>query len=87
MGFDKSRMKDIDDEGSDVLGSIHHCMEAVYGVAATDVQKLLDEAIESTGVDQVDIRHRPRLLSGNGACFISSELAEYLNGKNGPHAR
>ena len=46
-----------------------------------DVKELLDEAIEATGVDAVDIRHRPRLLSDNGPCFISKELAEYLEGR------
>jgi putative transposase len=57
------------------------------GMAAEDVKELLDEVIETTGVEQVEIRHRPRLLSDNGPCFISKELAEYLDGQKMGHTR
>ena len=51
------------------------------GMAADDVKVLLDRAIAETGVEHVEVRHRPRLLSDNGPCFISKELAEYLRGR------
>jgi len=41
---------------------------------AEDVKNTLDMAIEKTGVEHVRVVQRPRLLSDNGACFISREL-------------
>jgi transposase InsO family protein len=46
---------------------------------AEDVKKVLDSAIARTGVKHVHVYHRPRLLSDNGPCFISSELKDYLS--------
>lgn len=57
------------------------------GMAATDVTELLDLAIAKTGVEHVEVRHRPRLLSDNGPCFISKELAEYLRERGMEHSR
>jgi transposase InsO family protein len=57
------------------------------GMGATDVKSLLDEAIEATGVKHVEVRHRPRLLSDNGPCFISRELEEYLREREMKHTR
>ena len=42
------------------------------------VRRTLDEALAITGVDQVHVKHRPRLLSDNGAAYVSGELREYL---------
>lgn len=52
-----------------------------------DVTELLDSAIEKTGIHDVSIRHRPRLLSDNGPCFISKELQEYLRDHEMGHTR
>ncbi len=41
---------------------------------AGDVKATLDDAIAVTGVDQVKVRHRPRLLSDNGPSYVSGEL-------------
>jgi putative transposase len=57
------------------------------GMAATDVTELLDRAIAKTGVGHVEVCHRPRLLSDNGPCFISKELAEYLQDHDMRHTR
>jgi len=57
------------------------------GMAAEDVQEVLDEAIEFTGVKHVEVRHRPRLLSDNGPCFISRKLGEYLATHDIAHTR
>jgi transposase InsO family protein len=56
-------------------------------MASGDVKQMLDRAIAETGVDRVEVRHRPRLLSDNGPCFISSELKEYLEGRAITHTR
>lgn len=50
-------------------------------MATTDVKELLDLAVEKTGVEHVAVRHRPRLLSDNGACYVSDELRKYLTSK------
>ena len=45
---------------------------------AADVTETLDLARAQTGVDRVRVSHRPRLLSDNGPCYVSGELATYL---------
>ena len=57
------------------------------GMAASDVTELLDRAIAKTGVGHVAVRHRPRLLSDNGPCFISKELRQHLEGHEMRHTR
>ena len=42
---------------------------------ASDVTETLDLARAQAGVDRVRVVHRPRLLSDNGPCYISQELA------------
>ncbi len=36
-------------------------------MAVRDVSGFLDDALEFTGVDQLDIKQKPELLSGNGS--------------------
>lgn len=50
-----------------------------------DVADTLDDALRFTGLDQVKIKHKPRLLSDNGPSYISSELAHYLEKHNMTH--
>ena len=56
-------------------------------VSADDVKLTLDDAIEQTGVAQVMVKHRPRLLSDNGPCYLSKELREYLDEQKIEHTR
>jgi len=56
-------------------------------MAADDVKKTLDLAIESTGVNEIKVKHRPRLLSDNGPCYLSSELKNYLSEHQMKHTR
>jgi putative transposase len=56
-------------------------------MGATDVTETLDEAIAITGVDQVKVKHRPRLLSDNGPAYLSGELREYLGERGMGHTR
>ena len=37
-------------------------------MTATDVKEVLDQVLAITGVGQVKVRHRPRLLNDNGPC-------------------
>jgi len=56
-------------------------------MATGDVKATLDDALAKTGINQVRVRHRPRLLSDNGPCYISKELAEYLAAQEMEHTR
>ena len=47
-------------------------------MGADDVMETLDMARERTGIDNVQVLHRPRLLSDNGPCYLSRDLKEYL---------
>ena len=46
---------------------------------AQDVTDTLDLALAKSGLDQVNVGNRPRLLSDNGASYISGDLAEWLD--------
>jgi transposase InsO family protein len=56
-------------------------------MGATDVMETLDEALVITGIDQVKVKHRPRLLSDNGPAYLSGELREYLGERKMTHTR
>jgi len=56
-------------------------------MSADDVQELLDLAIAKTGVTEVKVKHRPRLLSDNGPCYVSGQLQKYLEDRNIAHIR
>ena len=54
---------------------------------ATDVMETLDLARAATGIDHVHVAHRPRLLSDNGPCYLSQQLATSLDTHGLPHTR
>jgi putative transposase len=54
---------------------------------AEDVQETLDLALEKTGLKQIQVLHRPRLLSDNGSAYISNNLANYLSQAGMKHTR
>jgi putative transposase len=56
-------------------------------MGATDVTETLDRALAVTGVDQVRVKHRPRLLSDNGPAYLSGELRDYLSERGMTHTR
>jgi transposase InsO family protein len=56
-------------------------------MAATDVSDTLHAAPQASGLDQVTVLHRPRLLSDNGLSYLSSELDEWLENKGIKHIR
>lgn len=75
---------------STVIDDFSRCILAwklTTGMAHTDVQDTLDLAIAATGVTQVAIQHRPRLLSDNGPAYVSADLAEYLQAHGIRHTR
>jgi len=52
-----------------------------------DVTETLELALQASGCDQANVVHKPRLLSDNGASYISGDLAEWLDGKGMTHVR
>ena len=54
---------------------------------AQDVSDTLELALAKSGLDHVNLGHRPRLLSDNGSSYISSDLAEWLEDKKIEHIR
>jgi putative transposase len=56
-------------------------------MGARDVEDTLEMALAKTDLDRVKVRHRPRLLSDNGPCYLSGELKKYLKRKDIAHIR
>ncbi len=54
---------------------------------ADDVTATLDLALASAGLDHAAVAHRPRLLSDNGASYVSGDLAKWLEQKGMSHVR
>ena len=54
---------------------------------AQDVTATLDLALAASGVDQMTVAHRPRLLSDNGSSYVASDLADWLDKQNIEHVR
>jgi putative transposase len=54
---------------------------------ASDVTDTLDLALAASGLDQVEVVHRPRLLTDDGASYIAGDLAEWLADRGMPHIR
>ena len=54
---------------------------------ADDVTDTLELALQASGCDQANVMHKPRLLSDNGASYISGDLAEWLEDKDMSHVR
>jgi len=54
---------------------------------AEDVTETLDIALTASGCDSARVRHKPRLLSDNGASYIAEDLAKYLETKGMKHVR
>ena len=54
---------------------------------AEDVTDTIELALVASGCDQAVVRHMPRLLSDNGSCYISGDLAEWLEEHKMGHVR
>src|SRR5437660_11757360 len=56
-------------------------------MSATDVSDTLQVALQGSGLNQVKVLHRPRLLSDNGPSYVSTELGEWLDDNGLRHIR
>ena len=54
---------------------------------ASDVTDTLELALTASGCDQAHVLHKPRLLSDNGASYVSGELAQWLGRQDMSHVR
>ena len=57
------------------------------GMAAKDVSDTLELALKASGLESVNVRHRPRLLSDNGPSYVSAELKDWLDEHGMGHTR
>lgn len=53
-------------------------------MSATDVSATLNDALKTAKLSK---KHRPKLLSDNGPCYVSSELKDWLEHNNMDHTR
>ena len=53
----------------------------------SDVTETLNMALAASGCDKANVVHKPRLLSDNGASYISHELADYIKDNDMSHVR
>ncbi len=56
-------------------------------MSTSDVTDTLNLALKTSGCDKAVVSHKPRLLSDNGPCYVSSELGDWLKGKGMSHTR
>ncbi|WP_370609919.1 IS3 family transposase, partial [Solemya velum gill symbiont] len=56
-------------------------------MAARDVTDTLEDALKAADLKKARVCHKPRLLSDNGPCYISSELREWLKQQQIKHTR
>ena len=54
---------------------------------AEDARETIEMAAAATGIENVPVRHRPRLLSDNGSAYLASELQRYLTDQGIEHTR
>lgn len=56
-------------------------------MTTSDVTNTLDLVLQASGCDQATVVHKPRLLSDNGASYISGKLADWFEDRQMDHAR
>jgi hypothetical protein len=54
---------------------------------AGDVTDTIEMALQASGCNKAVVKHKPRLLSDNGSCYISGDLAEWLEDQKMDHVR
>ena len=56
-------------------------------MTASDVTETLELALQASGLDDVVVKKRPRLLSDNGPSYVAKDLAEWLDDQGMSHTR
>ncbi|MEN8205680.1 MAG: hypothetical protein ABFS24_06680 [Pseudomonadota bacterium] len=77
-----SHMAKFMPEGMRQAGTAMHKAASRFALKAQE-----EEARAFTRIDQVKVKHKPRLLSNNGPCYITGELSDYLATNGMTHTR
>jgi transposase InsO family protein len=56
-------------------------------MSTSDVTDTLNLALKASGCNKAMVSHKPRLLSDNGPCYVSSELGDWLQNQGMSHTR
>lgn len=56
-------------------------------MTSNNVKELIDRAVDETGLRNVPVEHKPRLLTDNGPCYIAEDLKIHLSGLGIKHTR
>lgn len=56
-------------------------------MSTSDVTDTLNLALKASGCNEAMVSHKPRLLSDNGPCYVSSELGDWLQNQGMSHTR
>jgi hypothetical protein len=75
----------VDDSGR--LLTLHHHLAPDDDHDGGWCHRHLEGALEATGLSTARVRHKPRLLSDNGPCYISGELKGWLKTQDIEHTR
>src|SRR5258705_9713652 len=59
----------------------------VERLSRRDLTATLDRALQASGLDQLPVNRRSRLLSDNGPSYVASDLAEWLDEHGMRHTR
>jgi transposase InsO family protein len=61
------------------------CHRVVRDMTGATLADLVQEAVETSGVADVPVEHKPALLSDNGSGYVSKIFNEYLKSQEIPH--
>jgi transposase InsO family protein len=56
-------------------------------MTAADVSDTLELALQAASLDQATVQRRPRLLGGNGPCYVAPALGDWLEEQGMGHTR
>lgn len=56
-------------------------------MSSDDVIRTLDLAVDASGINHPTVKHKPRLLSDNGPCYLAGDLQNYLDDREMDHTR
>ena len=66
---------------------IHIVLDGLRGEHSVAELCRQEDALAATGLLEARVRHKPRLLSDNGPCYISGELKAWIKSQSMEHTR
>ncbi len=83
IGWDWMYLSTILDDYSRYIIARKQCTT----MKAEDVTDTLKLALKASGCDEVNVLHKPRLLSDDGPSYVAGELADWLGDRSVRHVR